>query len=158
WAGGLQGALSAANVHGSNLKFTNLKVVGFGAKVGAECFVMSIHPYSGAATPISNVLVEDCLFTQPATRNSEGLSTLTLTGPGQNSLQNGIVRRCTVSGVRPYFLYSHAFGAIRVENCVVDDCETGVYFEPGSAGFESAGSAVLIRSNAFLNVDQGIYL
>jgi hypothetical protein len=158
WVGGLQGSLAAVNVHGSNLKFTGLKVIGFGAKVGTECFLLSIHPYAGPYTPISNVLVEDCLFTQPGTRNSEGLSTVTVTGIGANSLQNAIVRRCTVSGVRSYFLYSHGFGATRVENCRVEDCQTGIYFEPGSEGSDSVGGTVLIRSNAFINVDQGIYM
>jgi hypothetical protein len=154
WAGGLQGAVAAVNVHGSNLKFTNLKVIGFGSKVGSECFLVQIYPYSGS---ITNVLVEDCLFTQPAPVNSEGLSTVTAMGIGQMNLENAIVRRCTVAGVRSHFLYSHAFGAPRVENCLVDDCQTAVYFEPGSVGLDTVGS-VFVRSNTFLNVDQGFYL
>jgi hypothetical protein len=54
------------------------------------------------------------------------------------------------------FTYSHAFTAVNVENCFVEDCEIGVYFEPDGQT-DDVGS-VLIRSNQFVNVDHGVFL
>src|SRR5207244_1879756 len=44
WASGTQGMIGAITVVGNDLKFTHLKVIGFGTKAGRECFVLVIHP------------------------------------------------------------------------------------------------------------------
>ena len=159
WASGTQGSVAAVEARGSNMKFTGLKVVGFGTKAVRECFPLAVLFPAALASqpaPFNNILVEDCLITQPATNNSDGLSALVITPPGPNSLFNASVRGCTVAGVKPYFTYSHGITAPLLENCVVDDCQVGVYEEPDpNAGMDDIGP-VIVRSNQFLNVMFGI--
>lgn len=153
WVSDTQGSLTAIDVRGSNLKFSGLKIIGFGTKAGRECFPLIVGGAS-AEHPISNVLIEDCLFTAPAHNNSDGVSAVAMAGPGRETLRNAIIRRCAVIGIGPYFAYSHGFGANLIENCLVDDCAIGAYYEPGG-GLDSIGT-VLIRSNVFRNVVFGI--
>ncbi len=152
WASGVQGMVGAMNLYGNNLKFSRLKVIGFGTKGGRECFGLYISsPGRGG-----NVLIEDCVLAEPANVNGDGLTGITLLAKPPNSVTNGVVRRCTVSGVRSHFTYSHAFAAVQVENCLVDDCVNGVYFEP-DAHLDDIGP-VLVRSNQFLNVNSGVFM
>lgn len=153
WACTTQGAITAVTALGNNLKFTGLKIMGFGTKGFRECFAMSV--YNTTFTPLGNVLVEDCLFTEPATGNGDGLSVVTVTGRGGN-LTNAIVRRCTVRDVRSDFSYSHGFGANHVENCVVENCGEAMYFEP-DFNTDYLGT-ILVRSNRFENVNNGIFV
>ncbi len=154
WACGTQGSVTAIELHGSNITLDGLKVVNFGTKAARECFPVGVWaPDYGP--PLRNVLIEDCTVTQPATNNHDGLTAFVLVGQGAGRLLNSAIRRCTVSGVEPYFGYSHAFGAASVENCRTENCEFGVYFEPYSEGYESVGP-VMIRSNVFVNVVLGI--
>lgn len=160
WASGSQGSVSGIDVAGSNLKFTGLKVIGFGTKAMRECFPLAVFngPVSADNPPLRNILVEDCLFTEPATNNTDGISVVSVAGNGAGSVINGIIRRCTVTGIGPFFDYSHAFVGSRVENCFAEDIQVGVYFEPTpnhGEGHDSIGP-VLIRSNVFLNVVRGV--
>ena len=154
WFSGTQGAVTAIAVHGNNLKFTHLKVVGFGTKAGRECFpvFLSPGPYSGLSR-VGNVLVEDCTFSEPANLNRDGLTVVNMSGRAQLPLTNAVLRRCTMSGLRPWFTYSHAASAVRVENCRVDNCGAAVSFEPIPG--ENVGP-VLVRSNVFANVGSGV--
>lgn len=154
WVSGTQGSVAAIGVRGSNMKFSGLKVIHFGTKAGRECFAVSVFA-SDYSPPLRNILVEDCIITEPATNNSDGLTAFAIIGQSSGRLLNTTVRRCTVSGVRPWFSYSHGFGAGCIENCRVDDCEVGVYFEPNPEGFDSPGP-VVVRSNQFVNVVFGI--
>ncbi|HEY5911219.1 MAG TPA: LamG-like jellyroll fold domain-containing protein, partial [Verrucomicrobiae bacterium] len=159
WASGTQGSTGAAEVRGSNLKFQGLKVIGFGTKAVKECFpLLVLAPEPSVYHPelFRNVLVEDCAFVQPATNNSDGVSVLVVAGQGTGRLVNAAVRRCTVAGVRSYFTYSHGITAPLVENCLVDDCEAAVYFEPDAKGWTDSIGPVLIRTNQFRNVVLGI--
>src|SRR5258708_11340201 len=128
WASGTQGMVGAINLFGNNLKFTRLKVIGFGTKAASECFPMVSVPPVGQSPPLhmGNVLIEDCVFSNPATNNHDGLTTMSVFGPSPNTLTNAVIRRCTVSGVRTHFTYSHGFTASRVENCLVNDCHVAV--------------------------------
>jgi hypothetical protein len=158
WASGTQGMVGAIAAWGNNLKFTHLKVVGFGTKVGRECFVMFLAtPQFGEPARAGNVLVENCVFMNSATNNSDGLSVVALAGNPTIVLTNAVIRSCTFSGLRPYFLYSQAMGATHIENCLVMDCSRSVYFEPDPAGLDVI-EPVLIRSNRFINVDSGVYV
>ena len=114
-------------------------------------------PDGGPLLTLGNVLVEDCLFTNPAMNNTDGLTTLTVIGVPPHPLTNAVVRRCTVSGVKAHFRYSHGFAASHIEDCLVSDCQTGVYFEPNQTWGDSVGS-VFVRNNKFLNVDNGVQL
>lgn len=156
WASGTQGSVTAVNVYGNNLKFTHLKIVGFGTKALRECFPFALIPNPNSATSrVGNMLVQDCTFSDPATHNSDGATVMNIGGITQVTLTNAIVRRCTVSGLRFWFTYSHAASAGRIENCLFADCGTGVYFEPLEG--ENVGP-VLIRSNQFLNVVDGVVM
>jgi len=159
WASGTQGMVGAVDILGSNLKFTRLKIVGFGTKAGRECFVMFFFTQASLPTPLrlGNILIEDCLVTEPATNNTDGLSVLALAATPPHSLTNAIIRRCTVKGVRPYFGYSHAFGAAQLEDCLVEDCEKAVYFEPNAKTVDDLGH-ILIRRNRFINVNFGLHM
>jgi hypothetical protein len=159
WVCGTQGMIGALGVSGSNLKFTNLKIMGFGTKAGRECFPMMIVSNGRHREPqaFGNILVEDCLLAEPATNNTGGVTALNIASNPPDTLTNAVIRRCTVTNLRPYFPVSQAFGAAHVENCLVRDCNTAVYFEPDSSGIDDMGP-VLIRSNVFVNVDRGLYV
>ncbi|HKQ39996.1 MAG TPA: LamG-like jellyroll fold domain-containing protein [Verrucomicrobiae bacterium] len=157
WTCFSQGMIGALDLFGNNLKFTHLKVIGFGTKPGRECFAFYVlNPLADQVA--GNVIIEDCLFTNPATNNpvAEGITCVSLFGV-RGSLTNDVVRRCTVRGLWPAFpLSGHAFRANVVENCVAENCEQGVYFEP-DFGVDYLGS-VTLRSNRFLNVLNGVLL
>ena len=157
WVCHTQGMIGALCVSGSNLKFTDLKIMGFGTKAGRECFAMAIVSGGRHRAPLAfgNVLVEDCLFTEPATKNTAGLTVLSMASNPPDTLTNAVIRRCSVMDLRPHFPLSQAFSATHVENCLVRDCNVAVYFEPDPAGIDDMGP-VLIRSNVFINVDQGM--
>jgi hypothetical protein len=120
---------------------------------------MSIHSYGWLRQPIAfgNVLVEDCVLTDPATNNTDGVTVLAMAANPPDTLTNAVIRRCTVANLRPHFRTSQGFYAIHVENSVVKDCTIGVYFEPDSTWIDDVGP-VLIRSNVFINVDQGLWV
>ena len=150
--------IGAITVVGNDLKFTHLKVIGFGTKAGRECFVLVIHPPQPdvrGADAFGNVLVEDCIFADPAPENTDGVTVVSVIGSPQRALTNTVIRGCTVRGLQPYFPISQAFSALDVENCTVSDCGTPVYFEPARVWGDNVGP-VLIRSNKFLNVTVGV--
>jgi hypothetical protein len=159
WASKSQGASSAINVAGNNLKLTHLKVIGFGTRAGRECFPIFLT-YLGQGGPpnyLGNVLVEDCVISDPAPGNTDGLSAIDMVPAPPDRLTNAVVRRCAVRGLKREFTYSNGIAASVVEHCVVEDCKIGVYFEPEVANLDDFGS-ILIRSNQFLNVTHGVYL
>lgn len=159
WVSNTQGAVTAILVCGSNLKFHDLSVVGFGTKAGRECFPVAIGPQNLMYPPFSgNISVEDCRFSNPSTNNSDGLTALSVRGTPYVSFTNAVVRRCSVTGLRSYFSpYSQALSAVHVENSFVSDCSRAVYFEPDRFSIDSVGP-VLLRSNQFINVDSGVIL
>jgi hypothetical protein len=158
WASDTQGMVGAADLAGNNMKFCGLKVIGFGTKAARECFPMGIMArWSGQPRALGNILVSDCTFAQPAPANADGITTVLLAAFPPNTLTNAIVRRCSVLGLKSHFAYSDAFTTTHVENCLVDDCGVGVYFEPNPENWDNIGRPVLVRSNQFLNVLKGVY-
>jgi len=155
WASDTQGMIGAIFVPGSNMKFTQLRIIGFGTKAGRECFPMAIAPPAfSRPTSFGNVLVEDCIFAEPATNNTDGITTLVIAATAPDTLTNAVIRRTTIKGLKPFFYYSHGFSAVHVEDCTVEDTQVAVYFEPQPGGGEDPGP-VLVRSNRFVNVDFG---
>lgn len=158
WASGTQGMVGAIYLYGSNLKFTDLRIIGFGTKPWRECFPMFLMTFDTVpARKLGNVLIEHCVFTDAATNNNDGITVLLLAAKPPNTLTNAVIRRCTVSGMRSQFGYSHGFAAVHVEDCLVEDCDVAVYFEPDQNWAEDVGS-VLVRSNRFVNVDYGLHV
>jgi hypothetical protein len=158
WASGTQGGLAAFRGWGNNLRLSDLKVIGFGTKSGRECFPLGIvPPRFDVPVRLGNVRVERCVFSNPAPNNTEGITALLMAGHPTATLTNAVVRQCTFSGLRPYFTTSQATTASHVEDCVVTDCNLGVYFEPDPAD-QDVLDPVIIRSNRFVNVDSGVYV
>jgi len=150
--------VSAADILGSNIKLTDLRVIGFGTKAFRECFPMGVRTPIPAQRPIrhfGNVLVQDCVFASPATNNTDGITVLTVTGSPPHSLTNAVVRRCVVEDMRQ-FRSAKAYSTIHLENSVATNCSVGVYFEPDPNWIDNHGP-VLIRSNEFVRVIQGVY-
>jgi hypothetical protein len=157
WASHGPGMVGAASLFGNNLKFKNLKIIGFGTRATYECFPISLSPpYRASQYNVGNILIEDCIFTNPASRNRDGLTTVTLTAPAPSTVTNATARRCSVLNVRPEFVYSGGFTAVHVEHCRVENCETGVYFEQWGPFGENMSANIL--SNEFINVDYGIHI
>ena len=157
WVSATQGMIGAIDAVGSNFKFTGLKIIGFGTKATRECFVLGVQappPWYPSAN-FGNVLVENCIFTQPATHNTDGITTVDVVGFPPHGLTNAVIRGCTIAGLSPYFPVSQGFTAVHVENCLVSDCRTAVYFEPNPGWINNVGP-VLLRSNLFLNVGSGV--
>jgi hypothetical protein len=158
WASDTQGMIGAIFAVGNNMKFTHLKVVGFGTKAGRECFPFFHQVYPGPGNETmhhGNVLIEDCLITEPAPNNRDGVTALGLFTSHPNTVTNAVVRRCTITGLRSHFRYSNGVFANHAENCLVQDCGSGSYFEPSPV---LVVGSVLIRSNQFINVDYGVPL
>lgn len=157
WASGLQGSVGAAMVSGNNLKFTDLKIVGFGTTAWRECFAMFLSPLGPATHHLGNVLVERCVFTAPAPVNKDGVTALSLLAVKPRTLTNAVVRQCLFSGLQNHFTYSQAMQASHVEESLVEDCQRAVYFEP-ETGYGDDVGPVCIRSNRFENVSSGVFL
>jgi predicted ThiF/HesA family dinucleotide-utilizing enzyme len=158
WASGTQGMVGAISVWGNNLRFCDLKVIGFGTKSGRECFPFRIvSPRLEAPIRLGNVRVERCVFTDPATNNTEGVTVITMAGNPTAPQTNAVIRQCTVAGLRSRFTTTQAATATHLEDCLVTDCNLAVYFEPEPAVADLT-DPVLIRSNRFVNVDSGVYV
>src|SRR5207249_10792354 len=123
-----QGTVGGTLAYGSNMKFTNLKVVGFDSKAGRKCFPVWVKTRRVPSNPAhpGNVVIEDCVLTEPATNNNTGVTALTLTEQPPDGRLSVAVRRCAVTGVRPWFGTTQAYSAACVENCLAEDCNSAV--------------------------------
>jgi hypothetical protein len=160
WASDSQGMIGAIDAVGSNLKFIDLRIVGFGTKATRECFPMFLHtpPAWAPSVNIGNILVQNCVFTDPATNNTDGLTAVWMARTPPHNLTNASIRNCTVAGVKSAFRYSHAFSTVNVEDSIVSNCQVAVYFEPNPAWGSDNVGRVLVRSNQFQQVDYGVWL
>ena len=157
WASGTRGMVGAISALGNNMKFTHLKIVGFGTKAPRECFPVGAFGNRPAMlTRYGNILLENCLITDPATNNTDGISAMVFVGNDRLRLTNTVIRRCTVANLKPYFTYSEAFGAVHVENSVATNCGRGMYFEPAPHDGGDYVGPVLVRSNLFTHVERAI--
>jgi hypothetical protein len=157
WTSTTAGMVAGINVTGSNLKFSDLKIRGFGTRAGKECFPLLVHSAGIDAVPrrMGNIVVEDCELSQPARNNTDGISCIVMTAVSPDTFSNAVVRRCVVSGLRPDFYYSSAITAEWVEHSRVENTGYAIYFEPDMAGVDHT-AAVLVRSNQFLDVNFGL--
>lgn len=154
WSSGTQGALTAVHLRGSQVKLRHLKIVGFATTPLRECFPLFF--FVPRSMPfVTDVLIEDCVVTDPAGWSADGVTAVTMVGDGNGRLRNAVARRVTVSGLRSRFSYSQGFTAAHVEDCRVEDCGVGVYFEPNATGLQSVGP-VVVRGNQFHGVNHGV--
>ncbi|MGA2244965.1 MAG: hypothetical protein ABSH48_08205, partial [Verrucomicrobiota bacterium] len=94
-----------------------------------------------------------------------GLTCFDIAGGQYGVYTNAIINRCEVSHITDPgvgFSYSHGFTAQKIENCTVDGCEMGVYYEPTATneidGLLPAvyGTPIVIQNNTFTNVQAGV--
>jgi hypothetical protein len=160
WVSGTQGEASAIAVYGNNLKFTHLRMVGFGTRSGKECFVMycavPFYPIPPIPRELGNVIIEDCAFAAPALNNTDGITALVLLANLPFRYTNAAVRRCTFDDLK-VFPYSHAASTLHLENCIVRDADVAIYYEPDGHQFAVTEPA-FFSSNQFINVNYGLYV
>jgi hypothetical protein len=157
WASFTQGSVDAIITGGSNQKFIDLRIMGFGCKAGREGFplgVVAAVPVSGP-TVVGNVLVENCRFDSPASNNTEVLTACIILPRAPNQLTNAVVRRCHVADMRGYFPHIQAYTVSHLEESVAEHADKAVYYEPYTA---DQYGPLLIRSNRFVNVVSGVYV
>ncbi|MBV8172980.1 MAG: hypothetical protein JO151_00275 [Verrucomicrobia bacterium] len=143
------GAVSAVNVVGNNMLFSNLKVEHFGTgKRGVECFPFLSYAGPGhGGHEYENIRLENSVFTEPATGNKDGLSCAVIAASTDARLEGAIVN-CRFINLKSDFSYSHAFGAAICRGNVVIGCETGFYLEPD----DQQSGTWIVRHNEFRNV------
>jgi hypothetical protein len=143
------GGVTAVNVVGNNMLFSNLKIEHFGtAKRGVECFpFISFAGPGHVGAQFQSVRLENSVFTEPATGNKDGLSCAVIAASTSARLEGAIVN-CRFINLKSDFSYSHAFGAALCEGNEVNGCETGFYLEPDD---RQAGTWI-IRKNRFRDI------
>jgi hypothetical protein len=156
WHDGAKRFVGAVGVHGSNMTISRIKVIHFGTRSrGTECFALNAFSYY-LTGDFSNNIVEDCIITEPATGNLDGISGLAVGGAGDTGItatqSNNVARRNRILMDGNDALYSHGPFAQLVENNVIRGCSDGVYAEPPFGG----PSLVVVRKNQFVDCMNGI--
>jgi hypothetical protein len=149
WSGATA-PLGAINVQGNNILISGCKIINFGtSRPGAECFPVFIYPGPVfAGRTFNNIQVQNCIFTNPATGNRDGLSACVIGSDKTVTLTNAAITGCSFLDIASDFLYSHAFSANLVQNNFVKGCITGFYREPEQV--ENAAMSVI--NNTFIDV------
>jgi hypothetical protein len=131
WASrGRIGCLTAVNTSGSNFLVDNVKVKGFGSgELSRECFPLYFVPLSSPGQIYENVIMENCVITEPAEGNMDGVSCALITTYGDNLINNGVIRKCSVVDVHRDFAYSHGAYAPVTESCWFNGVQIGLYWE-----------------------------
>ena len=149
WSGAT-GSLGAVAVQGNNLLISGCKMINFGtSRSGSECFTLFICPGPVfAGRTFNNIQVQNCIFTNPATGNQDGLTACTVGSDHTVTLTNAAVTGCSFVDVESDFTYSHAFSANVAQNNFVTGCATGFYCEPTQV----FNAAVSVVNNTFIDV------
>jgi hypothetical protein len=153
-------------VNCNNIILSELVVSNFATWTkGTECFPIIFELYNDwRGTDHGNILIEDCLVTTPATGNLDGVTCFDIAGGQYGVYTNAIIDQCQVSHITDPgvgFLYSHGFTAQNIQNCTVDGCEVGVYYEPTATNELCPvvyGTPIVIQNNLFTNVQSGVYV
>ena len=156
WTSGKDRSVTGVAVHGSNITISRIKVIHFGTHSrGSECFVLSAWSYY-LAGDFRNDVVEDCIISDPATGNLDGISTIIVGGAGDKGIRatqsNNVARRNKILMDNNDALYSHGPYAQLIENNFIQGCTQGVYNEPPFGG----PSIVVVRNNEFVRCDFGV--
>jgi len=149
-------AYSAVNVNGSNILINNTKIIGFGTAIpGVECFpVFSCPNGVFAGQSFSNVVVQNSIFTAPATGNQDGLSACFLGATQQVNLTGAKILNCSFVDIASDFTYSHAMYAQTCQGNYVKGCQTGWYVEPSVPDLW----AMTISNNTFVDVPYVVFI
>ena len=168
------GTWTGVATSGNNILISNVTFIHFGKQGNIENFPLILTPFEALdenghlITLYSNITVEKCVFTNPATTNltnSGGLTTgVIMPSYGQRlgdtgiflNLTNAGFLSCTISNVQSDFGWTNGFAALSVQNCVVNGCGNAMYFEIGVGDPVYYGQSFLIEGNYFTNVDFGL--
>lgn len=142
---------AAINVQGNNILIKSVKVIGFGSgQRGTECFPVSSHPGQPfAGQSFSNIHVENCIFTNPATGNQDGVSVVSLgSGSREVHVTDDAIINCQFVNLKSDFSYVQAMCADLCQGNDVEGYITGFYAEPDTVETESK----TITNNTFKGV------
>jgi hypothetical protein len=150
------GPLGAVNVNGSNVLLQNVKVIGFGTRTPkAECFAVFIYPgHDFTGQQFQNVRIIDCIFSNPAPGNRDGLSCAVIGADEGVTMIGSAIQGCRFLDLAPAFIYSHAFFAENCENNYVQNCGQAFYVEPT----DKQDYTWIVRNNRFANVETGVFV
>jgi hypothetical protein len=151
-------SITLLNGIGSNIDINGDKFMGFGISNAAiENFAVFFQPnnnYPGQT--FSNLIVENSIFTSPATGNQGGSTVLTIMPTTSTYGVNMTARNNQFINVASDFAYSHAASVMNFVGNTVNGAGEGWYTEPGSWGSTLADNdgtyAVSITGNTFTNV------
>lgn len=148
--------LGAVNVNGSNVLLQNVKIIGFGTRTPrSECFPVFVYPgHDFTGQRFDNVRIINCIFSNPATGNRDGLSCAVIGADEGVTMTGGVIRGCKFLDVSSDFLYSHAFFAENCEDNYVRNCGQAFYTEPT----DKQDYTWVIRNNRFINVETGAFV
>jgi hypothetical protein len=151
---------AAINVQGNNILIKSVKVIGFGTgKIHSECFPVTSRPGQVfAGQSFSNIHVENCIFTNPATGNQDGVSVVSLGSDSPDvQVTDTAILNCQFVNLASDFLYVHAMNAALCRGNYVQGSVTalengqfitGFYDEPATIETQP----VTITNNTFKDV------
>jgi hypothetical protein len=148
--------LGAVNVNGSNVLLQNVKIIGFGTRTPkAECFPVFIYPgHDFTRQQFHNVRIINCVFSNPATGNRDGLSCAVIGADEGVTMTGSVIQGCRFLDVASDFTYSHAFFAENCEGNYVRNCGQAFYVEPT----DKQNYTWIIRNNRFINIETGAFV
>ena len=165
-AGGSIGAISSTA--GYNITIQRVKTINFGtATPRNECFPVLIYPKPGQSNiSMHNIVIDSCIFTQPAAGNKDGCSASGISDDAANhniADTTCVISNCqyincysSTSGQPGDFSYQHCYGAPRCINNFSINCDVGFYLEPAELQFPSI--TTLVQGNTYINVNRMAYI
>lgn len=134
--------LAAVGLDGSNTRVSRVKAINWGTKVAGEVFVLSIGQ-APVGYNITNVVIEQCIVTQPApVVFGGGASGITL-AYGPPNIKGGLIQDNIVYGVtggggasgRPTFFNAYsAWGTLRQNRAIDIPIGSGIYSDSWNVG------------------------
>jgi hypothetical protein len=146
---------AALDVQGNNILINSVKVIGFGTgQAGTECFPVYSRPGQVfAGQSFSHIHVENCIFTDPATGNHDGVSVVGIGSGSPNvHVTDAAVINCQFVNLNSDFSYVHAMSAGLCQGNDVEGFITGFYAEPDTIETEP----ITIANNTFKDVFQAV--
>lgn len=154
WREGPARFVAGVNTRGSNITIKKVKIVRFGTRsVGTECFPVFVAPYKLQGI-FEDCIVEECVITNPATGNLDGVSTIAVASFDTGAIgRNLVARNNHVDLMGNDFLYSHGPYAQLTEGNFVKGCTDGFYAEPPPPGVTAAAQ---VRNNHYVGCTRGV--
>ena len=165
-AGGAMGAIGGPTC--TSILVQNVKVINWGTPtVGSEDFPVYVFA-NGAFNNLvmTNIVIDSCIFTQPAAGNKDGASLASIADYSPTNVtcdSSCVIKNCqfincssTMSGQRGDFSYQHCYGGAKCINNFSINCDVGFYLEPAELQFP--GITTLVQGNSLINVNKMAYI